>query len=260
MEYFEKIEKNPYEDLYWNVPEKKQGVVNIIGGNKQSFKTEIKTAEYLGANYPVEFTNVVLPESLKGELPPFENFKFLSATDSGSLSGDGLEEIIETADYNLLIGDLSKNSITGKAVAGACRVSEKPILITRDAVDLIAENQPEKVLLNDKISFFGSLAQLQKLLRAVYYPKMLLLSQSLVQVVEVLHKFTLSYPVDIVTLHNGQILVAKDGVVKSVSLEDSGYSAITIWNGELASKIVAMNLYNPNNFVQATVAAICYNL
>ena len=89
---------------------------------------------------------------------------------------------------------------------------------------------------------------------------MLLLSQSLVQVTEVLHKFTLSYPVGMITLHNGQILAAKDGIVKAVPLEDSGYSAITVWSGELAAKVVAMNLYNPNNFIQATVAAIYHNL
>ena len=98
--------------------------------------------------------------------------------------------------------------------------------------------------------------QMQKILRAVYYPKMLLLSQSLVQVAEVLHKFTLSYPVSIVTLYSGQILVAKDGKVKAVPVEKSGYSPMTIWSGELAAKIVALNLYNPNDFVAATVAAI----
>ena len=29
MDYFEKIGNNPYEDLYWNIPEKKQGAVNV---------------------------------------------------------------------------------------------------------------------------------------------------------------------------------------------------------------------------------------
>ena len=33
MEYFEKIEQNPYSDIYWNIPEQKQGIVNIIGGD-----------------------------------------------------------------------------------------------------------------------------------------------------------------------------------------------------------------------------------
>lgn len=256
MDYFEKIENNPYEDLYWNIPEKKQGAVNVIGGNGQSFRTEVKVAEYLTGNYPVEIVNTVLPETLKNKLPPVENFKFLPATENGVFSGEGLVEVINGVDFNLIIGDLSKNAVTGKAVTSACEVAEKMTLVMRDTVDLIAENGPEKVLMNENMIIFGSLAQMQKILRAVYYPKMLLLSQSLVQVVEVLHKFTLSYPVNIVTLHNGQILVAKDGVVKAVPMEKSGYSPIMLWNGELAAKIVALNLYNPNNFVGATIAAI----
>ena len=256
MDYFEKIENNPYEDLYWNISEKKQGAVNVIGGNGQSFRTEVKVAEYLAGNYPAETVNTVLPETLKNKLPPVENFKFLPATEGGTFSGEGLVEVINGADFNLIIGDLSKNAVTGKAVVSACEVAEKMTLVTRDTVDIIAENGPEKVLMNENMIIFGSLAQMQKILRAVYYPKMLLLSQSLVQVVEVLHKFTLSYPVSIVTLHNGQILVAKDGVVKAVSMEKSGYLPIMIWSGELAAKIVALNLYNPNNFIKATIAAI----
>ena len=260
MDYFEKIEKNPHEDLYWNIPEKKQGAVNVIGGNAQSFRTEIKVAEFLSEKYPIEKVDAILPENLKKQLPPLPNFKFLPATDSGSFSGEGLADALNVADFNLLIGDLSKNSVTSKAVAGACESSEKPTLITRDVVDLLADNQLEKLLLNDNLILFGSLAQMQKVLRAVYYPKMLLLSQSLIQVAEVLHKFTLSYPANIITLHNGQILIAKNGEVKAVQLEDSKYSPITLWNGELAAKIVAMNLYNPNNFLKSTIAAIYHSL
>lgn len=256
MDYFEKIEKNFYEDLYWNIPEKKQGAVNVIGGNAQSFRTEVKVAEYLVGNYPIEIVNAVLPETLRSKLPPVESFKFLPATAGGTFSGEGLAEVMEGVDFNLIIGDLSKNVVTGKAVVSACENSEKPVLITRDAVDLVVENGPERMLMNENVIFFASLVQLQKMLRAVYYPKMLLLSQSLVQVVEVLHKFTLSYPVGIVTLHSGQVLVAKDGKVKAVPVEDAGYSSMMLWSGELAAKIAALNLYNPNNFVAATVAAI----
>lgn len=257
MDYFEKVEQNPAEDLLWNVPERKQGLVNIIGGNAQNFRVPVKVAEYLAGKYPVEVVKVVLPETLKNKLLPMPNFVFLPATESGSFGEAGeLSQSLAAADYNLLVGDLSKNAITGKAVAGACETTGKPLLITRDAVDVVVENGPEKMLLNDKVVIFGSLAQLQKLLRAVYYPKMLLLSQSLVQVAEVLHKFTLSYAVGLVTLHSGQILIAKDGIVKAVPMEKSGYSPIMIWNGELAAKIVALNLYNPNDMVAATLAAV----
>lgn len=257
MDYFEKVEKKPKNELTWNIPEKKQGTVNIIGGNGQAFKTEIKVSEFLGTNYPIENLNVVLPDALKNSLPPLPNFKFLASTDSGSFANEKeVAELFNSGDFNLLLGDLSKNSITGKAILSACKIAEKPVLITRDAIDLIVENMNETILMNENLIFFGSLMQMQKILRAVYYPKMLLLSQSLVQVVEVLHKFTLSYPVSIITLHNEQILVAKNGNVKAVPIEKSGYSPMMIFQGELAAKILALNLFNPNNFINATVTAI----
>ena len=184
------------------------------------------------------------------------NFVFLKSTDAGSFANEEeLEKMFNTADFNLLLGHLSKNSITGRAVAGACISSEKLLLITRDAVDLIVENSPEKVMLNENLIILGSMAQLQKLLRAIYYPKILLLSQSLIQVADTLHKFTLSYPISVITLHNGQILVAKNGNVRAVPLEVTGYSPISFWQGELASKVVVFNLYNPDNFMNASVSA-----
>ena len=257
MEYFDKIEKNCYEDLRWNVPERKQGIVNIVGGNSQRFREEVKVAEYLSSAYPLETVRLVLPESLRGKLPELPNILFLPATSAGSFDeSQGLVDVFGGADYNLVLGDLSRNAVTGRAIAGAVKGSEKMVLVTRDAVDLLSENMPERVLMNENLVIFGSVMQLMKLLRAVYYPKMLLASQSLVQVAEVLHKFTLSYPVGVMTLHDGQILVAKDGTVKAVALANSGYSPMTLWSGELAAKIVAMNLYNPNQFIPATVCAV----
>lgn len=257
MNFFEKLEKNPYEDLKWNIPERKQGVVNIIGGNASRFRDEVKVAEYLGASYPVESVRLVLPETLRGKLPELPNIVFLPATESGSFDeSQELMDIFGTADYNLILGDLSKNAVTGRAMSNAYWNSEKMTLLTRDSVDLLADNSPERVLMNENMVFFASVIQLQKLLRAVYYPKILLASQSLVQVVEVLHKLTLSYPVAIMTLHSGQVLVVKDGTVKAVPLEVVGCSPIAFWNGELVAKIVAMNLYNPNRFIPATICGL----
>ena len=257
MDYFKKLEENPYEDLKWNIPERKQGTVNVMGGNLQNFRVPVKVAEFLETNYPIEKVNAVLPDALKNKLPNLPNFIFLGSTESGSCAeNQEVGNIFNGADFNILIGDLSKNAITGRAVASACENSARPLLITRDSVDLVAENRLEKALMNENLIFFASIAQLQKLLKAIYYPKMLLLSQSLVQVAEVLHKFTLSYPVSIVTLHNNQILIAKNGEVNAVPLEETGYSPIIIWGGELAAKIAALNLYNPHNFVKATVSAV----
>ncbi len=257
MEYFEKLETNPYQDLEWNIPERKQGVMNVIGGNAQNFRAEIKTAEFLMAKYPVETVNVVMPDALRGKLPEMPNLQFLPATESGSFGeSQGLIDVFEKADFNLVSGDLSKNSVTGKAITHACQAASKMTLLTRDTVDLVTTSGPERVLMNENLVIFASVVQLQKLLRAVYYPRMLMMSQSLMQVVEVLHKFTLSYPTRVVSLHDGQILVATNGAVRAVPLRQSGYAPIMLWGGEMAAKIMAMNLYNPNNFMGATCAAI----
>ena len=58
------------------------------------------------------------------------------------------------------------------------------------------------------------------------------------------------------TLHDGQIIVAKNGEVNVVPLNKTAYSALSIWSGELAAKIMALNLYNPNSFLKATIVAI----
>lgn len=257
MDYFEKITAKPKDDLTWNIPERKQGSMNIIGGNSQNFRTEVKVTEYLKSNYPLEQLNLVLPDALKPKLPPIDDFKFLSSTESGSFAdANELQSAINAADFNLVLGDLSKNHITGSAVSAASLNSVKPLLFTRDSVDLLADNSPDRLLMHQDAIYFASMPQLQKLFRAVYYPKMLLLSQSLVQVADALHKFTLSYPARIITLHSEQILFAENGSVKAVPLEYAGYSPIMFWQGEPAAKIAVLNLYNPHNFLTATASAI----
>ena len=256
MDYLHKIEKVEGEDLLWNIPEQKLGIVNVIGGNLQNFRTPVKVTEFLATSYPFEKTNLVLPDTLKTKLPSLDNLVFLKSTDSGSFAdGEELLSKMDQADFNLLIGDLSRNAITGKAVQSACHLSAKPTLITRNTVDIIADGQAERILMNSNLMIMGSVVQLQKLFKAVYYPKMLMPSQSLVQVAEALHKFTLSYPIGLITLHDVQIIVAQNGIVNVLPLKNTSYSPITIWDGMLASKIVALNLYNPNNFLEATLVA-----
>ena len=167
-----------------------------------------------------------LPDVLRGQLPDLSNFLFLSSTESGSFrESEELKKVINSADFNLILGDLSRNSITSKAVTSACKDSEKPVIITRDAIDLISENITESGLMNENLIFFASMPQLIKILRAV-------------------------------TLSNEQILVAKNGEVKAVPILESGFSPIMFWQGEMAAKILAFNLYNPNNFIKATISAI----
>lgn len=257
VDYFQKIEQKPTPDLTWNIPETKKGSICVVGGNAQSFRAEVKVSEFLTGKYPVETVTTVLPDALRGQLPDLPNLVFVGSTESGSLAdGGAVGGALSGAEFSIVLGDLSKNSITGKMCVEVVGGATRPVLVTRDTVDALAEHQPERTLMNEQVVLFASMPQLIKIFRAVYYPKMLLLSQSLVQVVDALHKFTLSYPVKIVTLHSGQILMAENGVVRAVPLDKSGYTPINFWQGELAAKIAVLNLYNPGNFLDATICGI----
>lgn len=256
MDFLHKIDQNPYESLLWNIPEQRHGTVNVIGGSAAGFRTPLKAAEFLSAKYPVKTVNLVLPDVLRPKLPPLDSLLFLSSTDSGSFaSADELKSAMQAADFNLLIGDLSRNAITKQAVASACVSSDRPLLITRDAASLIVEQAASDLLSHDQLILLATLPQLQDLLRAVYYPKVLLLSQSLIQITETLHKFTLSYPVSLVTFHSDQLLIARGGEINVVPLGQTHFTPISLWGGELAAKIVAMNLFTPGKILEATTLA-----
>ena len=111
---------------------------------------------------------------------------------------------------------------------------------------------------NDRgnIIILASLAQLQKLFRSVFYPKMLLLSSPLVPVLEALHKFTLTYPVSLLTFHDQKIITAKNGKIISTDLAKTEYSPISLWDGRLAGKAAAFSLYNKNNHLESLNAAL----
>ena len=155
MDFLQKIDSKPKDDLLWNIPEQKQGIVNVIGGNAQNFRTPVRVAEFLVEKYPVKNVNLVLPDTLKNKLPPLPNLVFLSSTESGTFkAGEEIAEVANLADYNLMIGDFSKNSITKKAVLETCKKMKKPALLTRDAVDFLDEPSTEQILMNENFFEF----------------------------------------------------------------------------------------------------------
>ena len=256
-DYLIRVENPKKDEILWNVPEVKQGKIAIIGGNAQNFRVAVKTVEYLASEYPLQEVRLILPDALKLQLPPLENAIFLASTDTGSFAKtEELIDVINAADYSLLIGDFSKNTITARAVSGACEIAEKPLVATRDVVDLLASEQAEKWLMNPNIALVATMPQLIKILKVIYYPRVLIISQSLVQVAETLHKFTLSYPVKILTLHDGQILIAENGMVSVMDLAKTNYSPLALWSGDVAAKIAALNLYNPRQFTAAALTAL----
>lgn len=258
LSYWQKQNQPLFSDLSWNIPERKTGRVSIVGGNSQNLTTVIQISEYLGQNFPFESIKIFLPDAVRNKLPPLPSLNFCRSTSSGSFDKSPvLNSAFEEA--TLLIGDLSKNAVTAIAIHEAIQQSSesKTLFITRDAVDLLT---PEiaNLLLRPRTFIMASILQLQKICRTIYYPKMILLSQPLIPIIETLHKFSLTYPATIITFHEGSIIIATQGKVTSTHLVDTSYSPITLWSGQLAANIFAMNFYNPDHPLEASTAAILY--
>lgn len=257
LSYYKKLTNlKDYAALSWNIPEQKTGKVSLIGGNAQSFAFIIKNAEKLQTKFPIKELQVILPDALKNKVPPLPNFFFSKSTESGSFAkSDELKKSFASTDFNVLLGDFSKNSATCIAISDALKDSSTPCILTRDSIDLLLPEMPN-LIERENLFIVGTMAQMQKLFRAVYYPKMLLLSMPLMQAVETLHKFTLSYPCTIMTLFEDQLIISYSGKVVSVPLTSTLYTPLSLWDGELAGKIAVMNLFNPGKSLEATIASL----
>ena len=261
LDYWQKAENDKtLKDLAWNFPEQKSKTLSIIGGHSASFTTEVKVSEYVSKTFPfLKEINNFFPDSLKSKFPPLENLKFFASSDSGSFKrSSDFRESLANSDFGLILGDLSKNSETALGISELIANSgSTPILLARDSIDLVA-NESLNIIMKENLFIFASLAQLQKIFRALYYPKMLLLSQPLLPVIETLHKFTLSYPVSILTFHEGHFIAAQNGKVSTIPLEKTAYSLISLWSGELAAKISVFAMFNPSSPLESILAAIVY--
>ncbi len=263
--YWQKQTKPLFEDLIWNIPEQKTGHINVIGGNSQNFHAIVRIGEFLNQTFPLQNVQIFLPDALRGQLPPITNLNFTPSTISGSFAKSSqLNEAFSSSDFTVLAGDLSKNSSTAIAISDAITsginsssMPPKSLLITRDSVDLLAESF-QSILTHPQLFLCCSMLQLQKIFRAIYYPKMIMLSQPLIPIVETLHKFTLTYSTTILTFHEGNIIIAHNGQIITTPIVDTEYTPISLWSGQLAAKVAALNLYNPKNPLPASAAAVLF--
>lgn len=248
-----------FPDLQWSRPERRDqaGKLGIIGGNKLGFAVvaeSYQTALETGAGQ----VRVVLPDCLKSSVPKtLLDVVFAPCNQSGSLAKESLPELhaLSTwADELLLIGDAGRSSETAIVYEQLLAEYSGPLVITRDAIDLVKNGslqlveRPETVLV-------ASFAQMQKLFQSVYYPKILTFSMQLQQLVEALHKFTITYPLTIMTLHREQIVIASGGEVVTQNFDEP----LRIWRGETATKAAVWYLWNQRNPLGAIASAVSHS-
>ena len=244
-----------FPDIEWNRPEQRAhaGKLAIIGGNKLGFvaiRDAYEVANELGAGQ----IRAILPDVLKKTVPTSINdVLFLPSNPSGGFSREALPEFHAAcawADLCLLIGEAGRNSETAMAFESLLD-GNGHLVITRDAVDLLMPAM-NRIVEREKTTLVVSFAQLQKIFQAVYYPKILSFSMQLMQLVESLHKFTITYPVTIVTFHQNQLIIAHDGNIITQEFDQP----MAIWRGITASRAASYLLWNPKQPLEAIATSM----
>lgn len=245
-----------YPDIEWNKPEQRSqaGRLGIIGGNKLGF-AGVAEAYSTSLKAGAGDAKVLLPDALRKTIPPiFTEAVFASSNTSGSLSRDALLDMKALGEWStglLFVGDAGRSSETAIVYDDFIATYEGWITLTRDAVDLV--RQSSSVMVDrEKTLFVLSFAQLQKLFQQVYYPRMLTFSMQLANIVDSLHKFTITYPITIVTLHKDNLIIAHGGEV--VTMEWG--NPMAIWRGNTATKAATYLMWNVNNPLQAIATAV----
>ena len=248
-----------FPDIEWSKPEQRSqaGRLGIIGGNKLGF-AGVAEAYSAALQAGVGEVRVLLPDVLKKTIPAIITDTLFGATNpSGSLARDAKPELQALAEWStgiLMIGDAGRNSETAITYEDFLRDYSGPLTITRDAVDLI-KNSSQAIVDRPNTLLVVSFAQLQKLFQSVYYPKILTFSMQLAQIVDALHKFTITYPIAIQVLHKEHIIVASGGEVVTSEWENP----MAIWRGHTAARAASYWLWHPTKPLEATSASLISN-
>lgn len=250
------VDKPLYPNIEWSKPEQRQqkGKLGIIGGSKLGF-TSVAENYQTALKAGVGEVRVLLPDALKKSIPPIMTDVIYGSTNpSGGLEKDAIAEmeaLSKWANGILLIGDTGHNSETAILYEHFINEYEGKLIITRDAVDLL-RNSSQQLVQRPETLLVLSFAQLQKLFQSAYYPIVLTFSMQLTNLVEALHKFTITYPVGIAVLHQETLLVAFDGKVTSTLYD----KPMRIWRGEVATCAAAYWLWTPGKLLESVTASI----
>lgn len=245
-----------FPNIEWNKPEQRSqaGRLGIIGGNKLGF-AGVAESYRVATEAGVGQIRVLLPDVLKKTIPTaITDTIFGATTPSGSLARPALTDMQALGAWAqgiLLVGDAGRNSETAIVYEDFIQSYQGPLTLTRDAVDLI-KNSPQALVDRPDTLLVVSFTQLQKLFQSVYYPKILTFSMQLANFVEILHKFTTTYPVALMVLHKNHLAIACDGKVITQVWDNP----VAIWRGSVATAAASYWLWNPDHVLESATASL----
>lgn len=243
-----------YDDMLWNKPQQRNlaGKLAIIGGNAQGFNSVS-----LGYNFAqkagIGINRTLMPDSLKKVIgKSWPECEFSLSTKSGGFSSRSLADwlsISEWADGVLLSGDLGQNSETSILLEHYIHQYNGKLNLTGDSVN-IALGSPLQLLEKNTLTLTVDLSQLQKFVTAIRFPSAIKSSMSLIQLVDLLHSLSQSYDISLITLYEGQAIVADQGQISSTAIP-ANTTAL-----QLAAVASVWQLQQPTKIFEAMTTAM----
>lgn len=208
-----------FPDLLWSRPENKSqaGKLAVIGGNAHGFATAAEAYAH-SIKAGIGTTRVLLPDSLKSTVGRvFEAGEYAPSTPSGSFSQQALAEFLELSlwsDGVLLAGDFGQNSETAIVLESFIEKFSGQITITDDAINYFL-SQPQKLLSRPETLLVLEMSQLQKLATGARYPQAFTSNMDLLNLISMLHEFSLTYKPYVIVKHLDTIVVAVNGQIST---------------------------------------------
>lgn len=249
-------EKPLYPDIEWSKPEQRAhaGRLGVIGGNKLGF-SGVAESYSVALNTGAGAVRALLPDALKKTIPAsMTDVVYGASNPSGGLSSEARNDLLALGEWAtgiLLIGDAGRNSETAIVYEHFITEYSGMLTISRDAVDLL-RGSSQLLVDRPKTVLILSFAQLQKLFQAVYYPKVLTFGMQLQQLVETLHKFTITYPITIAALHKDHLVISAGGEVITTPWE----TPMAIWRGHVAARASTYWLWNESTPLEAVATSL----
>lgn len=250
------LESPLFENMLWSRPENKlhAGKVLVIGGNMNGFSKTVNSYQGL-IDAGVGMVTVLLPKTVKkvlGNISP--NVIYCPDTDSGSFGPESYSDMVEYSngvDGILMPGELSNNSQTLVAIEKFINGVNRPLIAAEETIDLMLQLHME-ILDRSNMIFIGTIDKLQKLLTKLRSTQAITSSIALVNLVELLHNFTTGKRLSIITIHDGYVVVAREGVVSTTKVEDSRYLSLP----KLADAATTWIIQNPDSVFEAINCAV----
>lgn len=214
-----------FPEVIWSRPENKQyaGKLLIVGGNLHGFSAPASAySESLKAGVGV--ARVMLPDSLEKTVSRiFPEAEYAPSTPSGSFATKALGEIVpvaEWADGVMLAGDIGKNSETTITFDTLLTKYPGQITLCGDMIDH-ACLQAKTIIKRPRTLLVFDGAELQRFATHARYPVAITSTMDILRFVEVLHKMTKDWAINMLVVRGNTAFVAVNGQVSSTSIQGS---------------------------------------